>query len=164
MTHLEIERKFLIARPCEELLTSMEGCVRYEILQTYLSSAPGVDERVRKRVTEGKTEYFHTLKEHLSPMVRTETESLIGEAEYTALLERADPAFRPLEKTRFCIPYAGQTLEIDVYPRLLEEAILEIELPSEETPVILPPFLQVLREATGDKAYSNRRLAKRETT
>ena len=161
MTHLEIERKFLIIRPCEEMLMSMEGCIRHEILQTYLCSAPGVDERVRKRVTEGKVEYFHTLKEHRSPMVRTETESMIEETEYATLLKRADPAFRPLEKTRFCIPYAGQLLEIDVYPQLSEEAILEIELPSEETPVTLPPFLQVIREATGDKTYSNRRLAKR---
>ena len=151
-------------KPTLSHLRALPGAEVTEILQTYLSSAPGVDERVRKRVTEGKTEYFHTLKEHLSPMVRTETESVIEEAEYTALLERADPAFRPLEKTRFCIPYAEQTLEIDVYPQLSEEAILEIELPSEETPVILPPVLQVLREATGDKAYSNRRLAKRETT
>ncbi len=160
MKQLEIERKFLIVRPPEEDLEKLDGCVRHEILQTYLHSAPGVDERVRKRVTAGKTAYFHTVKEHLSPMVRTERETEIDRQAYESLLEQADPAFRPLEKNRFCIPYAGQILEIDVYPFLESEAVLEIELPTEDTPVHLPPFLQVIREATGDKRYSNRTLAR----
>lgn len=161
MKQLEIERKFLIVRPDEKELEAMEGCIRHEILQTYLCSDPGIDERVRMRITGDEVTFFHTVKEHLTPMVRTEAETVIGQMTYETYLDRADPAFRPLKKTRFCIPYAGQTLEIDVYPFMHEEAILEIELPTEDTPVQLPPFLQVIREATGDKMYSNRRMAKR---
>lgn len=160
MKQLEIERKFLIVRPDEAKLMKMDGCVKHEILQTYLRSEPGIDERVRMRITGDELTFFHTVKEHLTPMVRTEAETVIGQMTYETYLDRADPAFRPLEKTRYCIPYAGQMLEIDVYPFLETEAILEIELPSEDTPVSLPPFLQIIREATGDKKYSNRTLAR----
>ncbi len=160
MIPLEIERKFLIVRPREEELERLEGCICYAIVQTYLRSQPGIDERVRMRSTGNRVEYFHTCKQHLSPMVRTEEETVIDEMAYTAYLDRADPAYSPLEKTRFCIPYAGQMLEIDVYPSMHSEAILEIELPTEDTPVSLPPFLEVIKEVTGDKQYSNRRMAK----
>lgn len=37
---------------------------------------------------------------------------------------------------------------------------MEIELPSESAPVKLPPFLQILREVTGDEAYTNAAPAK----
>ena len=38
-------------------------------------------------------------------------------------------------------------------------SVLEVELESEDTPLTLPPYITVLREVTGEKAYKNRALA-----
>ena len=71
----------------------------------------------------------------------------------------ADPAKRPIRKTRYCLSSGNQYFEIDIYPFWQDKAILEIELSSEQMSVKIPEFLQVLREVTGEKAYQNAALA-----
>ena len=64
-----------------------------------------------------------------------------------------------MEKTRVCVPHGDHLLEIDIYPFWKKQAVLEVELESEDTPLTLPPYITVLREVTGEKAYKNRALA-----
>jgi CYTH domain-containing protein len=57
-----------------------------------------------------------------------------------------------LAKTRYFVPHAGHTWQLDVYRGMLAGIVLaEVELPSESTKVSLPPW--VGREVTGDPAY-----------
>ena len=101
--HYEIERKYLIRRPAAAWLAAeAEGT---EITQTYLLSAPGVTERVRRRGRDGVFTYTHTTKTKLSDLRRIEDEEEISEAEYRRLLERADPARTIIDKTRWCFRY-----------------------------------------------------------
>ena len=51
--------------------------------------------------------------------------------------------------------FRGQLLELDVYTFSDRFATLEIELPSIDTPVEIPSFVQVLRDVTDDERYSN---------
>ncbi len=157
---LEIERRYLIRLPDEGLLDSLARR-RDWIEQTYLSAEAGVAERVRvRRPPGGEPGYTHTVKRRRSALVREETEREIGPEEYAALLLRRDPELRTVVKTRWCVPFAGHTLEIDRFPFWSDRALLEVELGEEGESVTLPPWLEVLREVTEDGRYTNRSLAR----
>ena len=156
---LEIERKYLIRLPDEGLLDQL-ALGRDWIEQTYLLAEAGTTERVRSRRSPGGTPvYTHTVKKRRSAVTREELESEIGQAEYEALLRRADPTLRVICKTRWRIPYEGHILEVDRFPFWADRAILEVELGSEAEPVALPDWAGLIREVTEDEAYTNRAMA-----
>ena len=152
----EIERKFLIRMPDASFLQSAEkDCIE----QTYLLCQDG-SERVRKRSRRGKITYTHTQKKRITDLRRIENERVIREAEYQQLLSRADPGRRMIIKDRYCVDYMGQLLEIDVYPFYEDRAILEIELRDESQEIHIPPWIQLVRELTEDRRYTNASMAK----
>lgn len=157
--HYEIERKFLIEKPDLALLEGESCCHRVDILQTYLKGEDGEEVRVRKRGEAGKYTYFKTVKRGVG-VKRTEDEERIGEDAYLTLLENADPDYRPIQKTRYLYVYDGQYFEIDVYPTMPNEAIVEIELCREDMAVRLPKCFHLIREVTDDPTYKNRALAR----
>ena len=158
--HLEIERKLLIVMPDEGELMRQAGARCDEILQTYLLSEAGVTARVRMRRGVRGTVYTATEKRRLSDLTAIEDEREVSEEEYRAMLSRRDPALTPIEQRRYAIPYAGHTLEIDIYPFWKKQAVLEVELPSEDTHLDLPPYIEVIRDVSGDRRYKNVSLAK----
>lgn len=154
---LEIERKFLIAMPPSSLL---EGLPHADMIQTYLLCEVGEEKRVRRIEDTGGVRYVKTIKSPLSRLTRVEREEQISEGEYAALLKEADPSRRSLSKTRYFLSCGDLCFEIDVYPFWRDQAVMEVELPSEDTPVRFPKDLQILREITGDPQYKNSNLAK----
>lgn len=156
---LEIERKFLIEYPDIALLDRLSNGNRSEISQTYLATEVGTSERVRARTRDGVTVYTHNTKIKLSHMKRVELEDEISEAEYKELLTRADPKCRTIEKVRYCVPHGGFVFEIDIFPFWNDKAFMEVEMPSEDTQVELPDFVQIIREVTEDNRYTNHALA-----
>ena len=156
---LEIERKFLIEMPDRELLASQPGCRVKLITQTYLTKENDFRARVRKTVCGNRTVFTHTAKKSISKMSRIELEREIGEEEYDALLLQRDPKRHPIEKTRYAFPFGSHTVEIDIYPFWTEQAILEIELGSEDEEAPLPPFVRLLCEVTEDPAFTNAALS-----
>ena len=160
-TPLEIERKYLIAYPDVAWLQSQPDVTVSEITQIYLVAPEGEERRVRVR-REGETvTYYHTVKRKVTAVTREESETAISETNYRELLSEADPAKHPLSKTRYCVPHEGLCIEIDVYPFWDHQAIAEVELDSEDTPVSFPPEIKVIREVTGEKAFKNSELAKK---
>ena len=156
---LEIERKYLIRMPDRVLLDRLADRRDY-IRQTYLlPDEPGTTERVRLRGCGEEAEYTHTVKRRITDLTREEREETVSPRAYRALLDRADPALRVIEKTRWCIPWNGLTLEVDCFPFWSDRAFLEIELPGAETDLGLPDWVQVVREVTEDPRYTNRALA-----
>ena len=155
-SEFEIERKFLIRMP--ELPELEKLGENSAIVQTYLKTEEG-SARVRKRGTEGRWVYTHTEKKRLSDLRRIEREREVDEAEYQRLLQMADPRRRVICKDRYCVEYMGQLLEIDVFPFYTDRAFLEIELEDEGQPLHLPPWLEVIKEVTADRRYTNAALA-----
>ena len=154
----EIERKFLIAYPDLEWLE--KHAERTDIEQTYLNTeVPGETARVRKRDRDGVYQYTHTRKTKLTALRRIEREREISREEYEALLLQADPKRRTIRNSRYCLPYMGQMLEIDVFPFWTDRAYLEIELREEEQRVHIPERFRILREVTADPRYTNAALA-----
>ena len=58
------------------------------------------------------------------------------------------------------LAYGGKEFEIDVYPFWLDKAVMEIELTDEEEPVALPPEIEIIRDVTADRRYTNASLAR----
>lgn len=161
-SEMEIERKYLIRMPDEATLAAMPGCVLWQINQTYLTGCGnGYTSRLRRMQVEGREVFIHTEKRRVSELSCEESEREISRGEYDALMQQADPALRTIEKKRYRVPYAGRTMEIDIYAFWNDRATLEVELESEEAEVSLPPWLDIVRELTGEAAYKNYALARK---
>ena len=155
----EIERKFLVEYPDLAWLESLPNCKRVEISQTYLRSDPEVEIRIRKRESRHQCMYYLTERRCVGNRRYMRTQRRITSGEYRMLMMQANPNMRTIDKTRYCLTYKGQYLEIDVFPCWNDQAMVEIELTSEDTPVVLPPELKVIREVTGDPNYRNAMIA-----
>jgi len=158
---VETERKYLIRYPDTNMLAALPGARVLRLCQTYLLSPGDVGVRVRRVEEAGTVRYIRTEKRRISTLSAYETETELTEAQYLDALREADPDRRPVEKIRYVIPHGELFCEVDVYPFWEDRAILEIELPGEDTAVTLPPYLTVIREVSSDGRYKNRALAKK---
>lgn len=154
-TNLEIERKYIIKMPQFNRLESAEDYTKSDIVQIYLASQKGETHRIRRRAYSDKICFYETRKIRIDEMSVTEIEGEISEGKYTELSHLIAEGTNPVVKTRHTFVYKGQLFEIDVYPEWINTAIMETELDSREAKVEFPPFIEILREVTGDKAYSN---------
>jgi len=162
----EIERKFLILLP--DFDTIPEKRIQ-DMIQTYLTpprNDPGAERRVRKISENGIVRFIYTEKRPIpgmAKMVRQEEEWEISADEYRGKLT---DAITELTKTRYSFPYAGHTIEIDVYPHEIGGdaldglAVMEIELSSPDEAIEFPPFIRVIRELTGTREFSNKAMAR----
>lgn len=159
---LEIERKFLIEKPDLEFLESLESCEKVDIVQTYLrSSNPNEEVRVRQRGINDSFIYTKTRKIKIDGLKRVELEERITPEEYVKELQNADSNMKPIVKTRYCLSYDNQYFEIDIFPDMENEAIMEIELASEDQKITIPEFIDVIDEVTDKDEYKNAEIAKR---
>lgn len=160
-TAVEIERKYIIKMPCEQILAEQSEYSKSEIEQIYLPSQIGETHRIRRRVYADRTICTETRKIRLDRMSSTEIEGEINEEKFLALSENILDGSSPINKTRHTFIYCGQVFEIDVYPAWRNTAIMETELDARESEVEIPSFIEIVREVTGDKAYSNAGMSRR---
>ena len=153
---LEIERKFLIARPAETVLSALDFCDFVEISQAYVDDASG-RYRVRRRGRGNDFIYIKTQKIKISEERRIETENRISKSEYEAAIHGQ----KVLSKRRYLILSGGKYFELDVFPFWQDFALLEIELKDETEPFELPPFVKVIKEVSADINYRNSVIAQR---
>ena len=123
---------------------------------------PEIQRRVRKMSRNNETHFYYTEKKFISAAVREENEREITENEYVFLISEADPALKTIIKTRRIINYNSQRFEIDSYPFSDDLATMELELADENQAIDFPPNISIIKEVTGDKNYSNARLAQNE--
>ncbi len=146
----EIERKFLVKSLPEKLRRSR--C--YLIAQGYLASEPGGRHvRLRKK---GKTASL-TFKVGRGGH-REEREIKLSSRQFAALWPAT--AGRRLRKLRYEIPWRDLLIEIDIYRgRHSGLVVAEVEFPDRPTCRKFKPPSWFGREVTGEKRYSNVRLA-----
>ena len=155
---IETERKFIIKMPDFSLLSGMDGYTKSEIEQVYLKSENST-RRIRKRVFSDKILYTETEKIRINSLSAVENEREISDNEFSKLKAFIRNGSAPIKKTRYTVKSKEILLEIDVYPQWKNTAIMEIELQDENQAVEIPSFIQVLREVTGNKLYSNSSLS-----
>ncbi len=156
---LEIERKFLIDRPTESELRSHSS--RWiQITQVYLKRDPeGASRRIRSSTENGVTTFHYNEKRLLHGFTRSEREWTITKEDYEMLTQERDPQRHVIKKVRWCVPFEGHVLELDLFPFWEDRALLEIELSSEEEAYSLPSWIHVIKEVTSDRRYFNTSLA-----
>lgn len=156
---LEIERKFIIDIPNIKEFEKMPNCNKVEIVQTYLKSDDNTERRIRARGVDGDYIYYLTEKRKISDIKRVEIERKLTKDEYFSLLMEADPKLHSIHKTRYCLTENNQYFEMDIYPEWDKQAIMEIELSSEDEIVKIPGFINVIKEVTEDERYKNYNMA-----
>ena len=156
----EIERKFLIYYPNIKELENMSNCTKVDISQTYLKSNDDIERRVRARGINGDYLYYLTEKRKISNIKRVEFERRLTQNEYLALLMETDNKLHTIHKTRYCLSENNQYFEIDIYPEWNNQAIMEIELSSENETIKTPEFIKIIKEVTDNNDYKNYQMAK----
>ena len=156
----EIERKFLIYYPNLKELDNMPNCTKVDITQTYLKSDNDVERRVRARGINGDYLYYLTEKRKITNLKRIEIERKLSQDEYLKLLMESDNRLHTIHKTRYCLTENNQYFEIDIYPEWDNQAIMEIELSSEDEEIKVPSFIEIIDEVTDKEEYKNYQMAK----
>ena len=72
----------------------------------------------------------------------------------------ADNNLHAIRKTRYCLSENNQYFEIDIHPEWKSQAIMEIELSSEDEEIKVPEFIKIIKEVTDDEKYKNHEMAK----
>src|SRR5438477_12336134 len=147
----EIERKFLIKRLPVEILRSRH----FRIAQGYLANeARGRHVRLRRR---GKVAFL-TFKIGRGS-AREEREIRLSPKQFATLWPAT--AGRRLHKTRYEIPWKNLKIEVDIYHgRNHGLVVAEVEFPNHASCRRFKPPRWFGREITGEKRYSNVRLAR----
>lgn len=157
---LEIERKFLIAYPDIGILRRQPAYRTLHIEQTYLSSDGDFQGGRIRCIKEADTiRYIYTFKKKISDLTRYEYEKEISKEEYDDLLCKQIIGSHTIIKNRHVFEYSGLIYELDVYSFWDDQATLEAEVDSEDTPIPIPPFLRLIKEVTHDRRFNNSRLA-----
>ena len=145
----EIERKFLVKKPPENLNEYPCSCIE----QGYLCTAPVV--RVRKK----DDNYILTYKSG-GMMLREEYEHPLTAESYSHLIKKADGLV--ISKTRYRIPDKnGLLIELDIFHGSLEGFIMaEVEFESEEQALSysIPGWFG--KDVTNDPAFHNSRISR----
>jgi CYTH domain-containing protein len=146
----EIERKFLV----REIPEQLKHRRHYQIAQGYLASEPkGRHVRLRKK---GKTASL-TFKVGRGAH-REEREIKLSPKQFATLWPAT--AGRRLRKVRYDIPWRNLVIEIDVYRGKHSGLVVaEVEFPDLVTCREFKPPRWFGREVTGQRPYSNVRLA-----
>lgn len=154
---VERERKFLARMP-DLAAIGKYNPVASQIVQTYLPNSGGTERRIRQRGDGVNYSFFYTEKTDLPEKTdRIERESIISPRQYAAYLAQAVTA--PIRKTRCCFPYQNQYMEMDIYAGESRFVTIEVEGLEASDRVFFPPEIEVIKEITGDKRYSNRAIA-----
>lgn len=146
----EIERKFKVQ---DLSILTRHPCVPHRIIQGYLCVTPVT----RVRIMD-EAQAFLTIKGPSDGNgACDEFEYSIPVADGLAMLPLC--ADRVIDKTRYVLPAGnGLVFELDVFHgRHAGLAVVEIELPSRDTPVALPDWVGA--ELTGDFRYANAYMA-----
>ena len=148
-TNREIERKFLLKRLPENLKSRC-----YIIDQGYLASEPaGRQVRLRKKGSIASLTFKVGRGSH-----REEREIRLSPKQFDSLWPGT--AGRRLRKVRCEIPWKNLLIEIDIYQgRHAGLVVAEVEFPDRLSCRKFKPPFWFGREVTGEKRYSNVRLA-----
>jgi adenylate cyclase len=132
----------------------MDHCRRFEIEQGYLATeSAGRQVRLRRRDNRASLTFKVGRGSH-----REEREIRLSAKQFAALWPGT--AGRRLRKVRYEIPWKNVVIEIDVYlGRHSGLVVAEVEFPDRLTCRKFKPPSWFGREVTGEKRYSNVRLA-----
>ncbi|XP_067630004.1 TRPL translocation defect protein 14 [Eurosta solidaginis] len=161
--------KFLVASlpPASEFPPFQDFDVVHHYLQ---SSGPKVQARLRKRGQKNHWSYIHTIRRpNVHGQSRIEVKTQLTHRDYINLLAQRDDAHFTIYKKRRCFLINNQYFQLDIYkepshPRCKGLILLETYTShtGDALKNYMPKFLNIVKEVTGDPAYSMFNLSLRE--
>ncbi len=149
------ERKYIV-----RLIGEIPDAIESEITQTYLTSEPRSEVRLRRRTLNGVSINVRTTKKTLPNNEQVVTERQIDNNLYESLMRQADPYRQSIHKIRKTFIWRGQFFELDTYLAPTSNLqILETKGIVDHEDVNFPPFIEVLEDITGNTEYYNYNLA-----
>lgn len=158
---LEIERKFLVGTMPDFRLPEFNFAQKTFIEQVYIKFPWGEETRIRRHTQGISSTYYKTHKADVRPGVNEELEDFIEPLNFLSMISYKIPGTGTIFKDRWYFVYKNQYFEFDIFARPKGLYLLEIELIDENDRVELPPFLDIIKEVTGDPEYKNFEIAKR---
>ena len=151
------ERKYIV-----RLTGDIPDAIESEIIQTYLTSDPRSEVRLRRRTLNGVSVNVRTTKKTLANNAQVVTERQIDNNLYESLMRQADPYRQSIHKIRKTFIWRGQFFELDTYLSPMRNLqILETKGIVDHENVNFPPFIEVVEDITGKTEYYNYNLALR---
>ena len=151
------ERKYIV-----RLIGDIPGAIESDIKQTYLTSEPRSEVRLRRRTLNGVSVNVRTTKKTLANNAQVVTERQIDNNLYESLMRQADPYRQSIHKIRKTFIWRGQFFELDTYLSPMRNLqILETKGIVDHEDVNFPPFIEVVEDITGKTEYYNYNLALR---
>jgi len=151
------ERKYIVC-----LTGDIPDAIESEIIQTYLTSDPRSEVRLRRRTLNGVSVNVRTTKKTLANNAQVVTERQIDNNLYESLMRQADPYRQSIHKIRKTFIWRGQFFELDTYLSPMHNLqILETKGIVDHEDVNFPPFIEVVEDITGKTEYYNYNLALR---
>lgn len=151
---IQEERKYVV-----RVVGELPECIYTDITQTYLTSEPDCEVRLRRRVQSGLTQNIHTTTKKITQNQNIITERVINNNLYESLLKQADPYRITIKKERRSFIWDGQHFELDSYSNPEGLVMLETKNVIKHEDIKFPPFLEIVKDVTGNKDYYNYNLA-----
>ncbi|KAG7202042.1 hypothetical protein KM043_004725 [Ampulex compressa] len=161
--------KFLVKGPLP-VDTEFPPFQDFDVVHNYLqSNNPKMQARLRKRGQKGHWSYIHTIRRPKMCGQVIEVKTQLTHRDYFNMLAQRDDSHFTIYKRRRCFLINNQYFQLDIYrepghPRCKGLMLLETytALSSEELKNILPHFLMIEKEVTGNPDYSMFNLSLRE--
>ncbi|XP_076654197.1 TRPL translocation defect 14 isoform X1 [Halictus rubicundus] len=161
--------KFLIKGPLPAD-TEFPPFQDFDVVHNYLqSNNPKMQARLRKRGQKGHWSYIHTIRRPKMCGQVIEVKTQLTHRDYLNMLAQRDDSHFTIFKRRRCFLINNQYFQLDIYrepahPRCRGLMLLETytALSGDELKNILPQFLTIEKEVTGNPDYSMFNLSLRE--
>ncbi|XP_053677110.1 TRPL translocation defect protein 14 [Anopheles nili] len=161
--------KFLVSGPVPAD-SAFPAFQDFEVVHNYLQCAgPRVQARLRKRGQNGRWSYIHTIRRPQQHGQSIEVRTQLSHRDYLNMLTQRDDAHFSIFKKRRCFLVNNQYFQMDIYkepshPRCKGLILLETytSLTGDKLQAILPKFLNIVKEVTGQPDYSMFNLSLRE--
>ncbi|XP_076627662.1 TRPL translocation defect 14 isoform X3 [Colletes latitarsis] len=142
----------------------------FDVVHNYLqSNNPKMQARLRKRGQKGHWSYIHTIRRPKMCGQVIEVKTQLTHRDYLNMLAQRDDSHFTIFKRRRCFLINNQYFQLDIYrepahPRCRGLMLLETytALSEDELKNILPQFLTIEKEVTGNPDYSMFNLSLRE--
>ncbi|XP_067004207.2 TRPL translocation defect protein 14-like [Anabrus simplex] len=160
--------KFLIAcLPPDSVFPPFQD---FDVVHNYLQTkTPALQARLRKRGQNGHWSYIHTIRKPKIHDQVVEVKTQLTRRDYLNILSQRDDSHFTIYKKRRCFLVNNQYLQLDIYkqpchPRCKGLILLETYTSADHRDLqkILPNFLTIAKEVTGDPSYSMFNLSLRE--
>uniref|UniRef100_A0A2M4A876 NadR/Ttd14 AAA domain-containing protein n=1 Tax=Anopheles triannulatus TaxID=58253 RepID=A0A2M4A876_9DIPT len=161
--------KFLVSGPMPPD-SAFPAFQDFDVTHHYLQCAgPRVQARLRKRGQNGRWSYIHTIRRPQQHGQSIEVRTQLSHRDYLNMLTQQDDAHFTIYKKRRCFLVNNQYFQMDIYiepshPRCKGLILLETytSLTGDKLKNILPKFLNIVKEVTGQPDYSMFNLSLRE--